>query len=61
MSTRLESLQTGSLLHVVSARSDLSRPTRAASALFITVLTIAAAQISIPLPFTPVPFTLQPM
>jgi biotin transport system substrate-specific component len=29
--------------------------------LFVTVLTIAAAQVSIPLPFTPVPFTLQPM
>src|SRR5258707_9446571 len=29
--------------------------------LFITVLTAAAAQISIPLPFTPVPFTFQPM
>jgi biotin transport system substrate-specific component len=29
--------------------------------LFVTVLTTAAAQISIPLPFTPVPFTFQPM
>ena len=29
--------------------------------LFVTVLTAAAAQVSIPLPFTPVPFTLQPM
>ena len=29
--------------------------------LFITVLTATAAQISIPLPFTPVPFTFQPM
>src|SRR6478672_9392056 len=28
---------------------------------FITALTAAAAQISIPLPFTPVPFTFQPM
>jgi biotin transport system substrate-specific component len=28
---------------------------------FATVLTIAAAQVSIPLPFTPVPFTFQPM
>lgn len=34
---------------------------RAASVLFITALTAAAAQISIPLPFTAVPFTLQPM
>jgi biotin transport system substrate-specific component len=29
--------------------------------LFVTVLTAAAAQVSFPLPFTPVPFTLQPM
>ena len=28
---------------------------------FVTVLTAAAAQISVPLPFTPVPFTFQPM
>jgi biotin transport system substrate-specific component len=28
---------------------------------FVTILTTAAAQISIPLPFTPVPFTFQPM
>ena len=27
----------------------------------MTVLTIVAAQVSVPLPFTPVPFTLQPM
>ena len=29
--------------------------------LFITALTAVAAQISVPLPFTPVPFTFQPM
>src|SRR5919204_4882542 len=34
---------------------------RAAAVAFVTVLTAAAAQISIPLPFTPVPFTFQPM
>ncbi len=32
-----------------------------AAVLFVTALTAAAAQVSIPLPFTPVPFTLQPM
>jgi biotin transport system substrate-specific component len=31
------------------------------SALFVTVLTAAGAQLSFPLPFTPVPFTIQPM
>ena len=60
MTTRLE-LMNGTLLDVVSIRGDLSSAYRAAAVLFVTVLTIVAAQISIPLPFTPVPFTLQPM
>ena len=34
---------------------------RLASVLFITTLTAAAAQIAVPLPFTAVPFTFQPM
>lgn len=34
---------------------------RAGAVAFVTVLTAIAAQISLPLPFTPVPFTLQPM
>ncbi len=34
---------------------------RAASVVFVTLLTAVAAQISVPLPFTPVPLTLQPM
>ena len=34
---------------------------RVASVILLTVMTAAAAQVSIPLPFTPVPFTLQPM
>lgn len=34
---------------------------RAAAVLFVAALTAAAAQISIPLPFTAVPFTFQPM
>ncbi|MEI6667791.1 MAG: biotin transporter BioY [Acidobacteriota bacterium] len=38
-----------------------SRAIRVASVLFLTVLTAAAAQVSLPLPFTPVPLTLQPM
>ena len=61
MSMQTERLRNGSLLHAMSARSDLVLPIRAASVLFVTVLTIIAAQVSIPLPFTPVPFTLQPM
>jgi biotin transport system substrate-specific component len=34
---------------------------RAAAVLFVAVLTATAAQVSLPLPFTPVPLTLQPM
>src|SRR5262245_64052441 len=52
---------TGTLLGTFSARRDLSTPIRVAAVLFVSALTAAAAQISIPLPFTPVPFTLQPM
>jgi biotin transport system substrate-specific component len=40
---------------------DLTVPIKAAAVLFVTALTAAAAQVSIPLPFTPVPLTLQPM
>jgi biotin transport system substrate-specific component len=52
-----------SLLHALTGGLALSssRAIRVASVLFITVLTAAAAQVSIPLPFTPVPLTLQPM
>src|SRR5258705_9645588 len=34
---------------------------RAGAVLFVTILTAVAAQISVPLPFTPVPFPFQPM
>ena len=44
-----------------AASQPLARAIRVASVVFVTALTAAAAQISIPLPFTPVPFTLQPM
>jgi biotin transport system substrate-specific component len=40
---------------------ETARGVRVASVLFVTVLTAAAAQISVPLPSTAVPFTLQPM
>jgi len=61
MNSRLARLESGTLLHALAAGADLSALFRAAAVLFGTVLTIVAAQISIPLPFTPVPFTLQPM
>ena len=52
------------LLAVITRDSDSRGPwiaERAAAVAFITALTAAAAQISVPLPFTPVPFTFQPM
>ncbi len=61
MTTRTGQCPGDTLLDVVAKREELSAAFRAAVVLFVTVLTIAAAQVSIPLPFTPVPFTLQPM
>ena len=52
------------LLRVLAARGDSTASPRGiqiASVLFITALTATAAQISVPLPFTTVPLTLQPM
>jgi biotin transport system substrate-specific component len=51
------------LVNALAARgasAETARSIRIASLLFITVLTIAAAQVSIQLPFTAVPLTLQP-
>jgi biotin transport system substrate-specific component len=55
------------LLQAQTGRAD-SRALRIAEQLgavaavvFVTVLTAIAAQVSVPLPFTPVPFTFQPM
>ncbi|HEX3704727.1 MAG TPA: biotin transporter BioY [Vicinamibacterales bacterium] len=52
------------LLTLFTARADsrsLRTAERAGAVAFVTVLTAIAAQVSIPLPFTPVPFTFQPM
>lgn len=46
---------------LASTSAGLGSWIRAAAVLFIVVGTAAAAQISVPLPFTPVPFTFQPM
>jgi biotin transport system substrate-specific component len=53
--------QTTGTTRLTTVRTDLSIPIRAAAVVFVAVLTAVAAQISLPLPFTPVPFTLQPM
>ena len=51
----------GTLLATLSARAEMGTAIRVASVVLLAALTAAAAQVSIPLPFTPVPFTLQPM
>lgn len=51
----------GTLLATLSARAGMATAIRVASVVLLAALTAAAAQVSIPLPFTPVPFTLQPM
>ena len=63
MTSRVEriNLSNGSLLDVALSGGQSRTAFRALAVLFVTVLTIVAAQVSIPLPFTPVPFTLQPM
>jgi biotin transport system substrate-specific component len=51
------------LVNALAARgasAEIALGIRIASLLFITVLTIAAAQVSVQLPFTAVPLTLQP-
>jgi biotin transport system substrate-specific component len=49
-------------IDTLAARRDApAGAVRTAAVLFVAALTAAAAQISIPLPFTAVPFTFQPM
>jgi len=49
------------LVETLAGRTDSSSFIRVGAVLFVTALTAAAAQISVPLPFTQVPFTFQPM
>ena len=51
----------GTLLTTIFPAAGMGTAIRVASVVLLTALTAAAAQVSIPLPFTPVPFTLQPM
>ena len=56
MTVRADRMNGGTLLATLAGGADLTVPMRLAAVLFVTALTAAAAQISIPLPFT-----LQPM
>jgi biotin transport system substrate-specific component len=51
------------LLETVTTRADarFRVAEQIGAVLFVSILTAIAAQVSIPLPFTPVPFTFQPM
>lgn len=49
------------LLATFAAHREMAFAIRAAAVVMLTVLTAAAAQVSVHIPFTPVPFTLQPM
>jgi biotin transport system substrate-specific component len=55
------SAASATLVATLAARTDSSPLIRVAAVVFVTTLTAAAAQISVPLPFTQVPFTFQPM
>jgi biotin transport system substrate-specific component len=44
-----------------AASANLWTGVQILSVVFVAVLTAAASQLSVPLPFTPVPFTIQPM
>jgi biotin transport system substrate-specific component len=62
--TAMTATTSDTLLRVLVSRGDSTSFTRGiqiASVLFVTALTAAAAQISIPLPLTAVPLTFQPM
>jgi len=62
MTVRLERADAyRTLLALWSADADLRSAIRVAAVVFVAALTAAAAQISFPVPFTSVPFTLQPM
>ena len=57
-------LRSGTLLDTYTipiASPALRTVERGGAVLVVTALTILAAQVSVPLPFTPVPFTMQPM
>lgn len=64
MTSRSHVSHASTILDQVSTRAGSANVwtgVQALSVVFVAVLTAAAAQLSFPLPFTPVPFTIQPM
>jgi biotin transport system substrate-specific component len=60
-SSRTQTASVSTLLAAFAEKRTSALGIRLGAVLFVTTLTAAAAQVSLPLPFTPVPFTLQPM
>ena len=54
-------MSAGTLVWNLTSRADHAAAIRYTCMVLVTALTAAAAQVSVPLPFTAVPFTLQPM
>jgi biotin transport system substrate-specific component len=61
MTSNIEARQPSAFVAAMAQGTQSGRAIRVAAVLLVTALTAAAAQISVPLPFTPVPLTLQPM
>ena len=61
MTVRVDHLNGSTLVGTIASRRETAVTIRTAAVVFIAMATAAAAQISIPLWFTPVPFTLQPI
>ena len=61
MSAQLYRADRGTLVGTLAGSADFTVAIKAAAVVFVSALTAAAAQVSVPLPFTPVPLTLQPM
>jgi biotin transport system substrate-specific component len=59
--SRAQAAPVSTLLGVFAGRFTSATALRTSAVIFIAALTAAAAQVSVPLPFTPVPFTFQPM
>ena len=54
-------IQNATLVSTIGSRTDSTTAIRVGAVLFIAAATAAAAQVSVPLPFTPVPLVLQDM
>jgi len=61
MTVRVDHLNGSTLVGTIASRREAEVTIRVAAVVSVAVATAAAAQVSLPLWFTPVPFTLQPL